>query len=98
MFERTARKSPGREALKARSKLSDEQLEGWFIMFERNPKRDALLNDFEIDRYLNRFNDAKGNGDAGATESGAERSRRPQFSRGRGSRGRGRARAQRRGT
>ncbi|KAJ2579385.1 hypothetical protein EV177_010772, partial [Coemansia sp. RSA 1804] len=34
-----SRKLPERQALKTKTGLSDEQLEGWFIMFQRNPRQ-----------------------------------------------------------
>jgi hypothetical protein len=36
VFDRSARKSAQRDALRKRTNMSDEQLEGWAIMFNRN--------------------------------------------------------------
>lgn len=43
IFARTSRKTKQREDLKARTKWSDEQLEGWRTMLERNPRKDRIL-------------------------------------------------------
>ncbi|KAJ2614292.1 hypothetical protein H4S08_001770 [Coemansia sp. RSA 1365] len=39
-----ARKSAARQALRAKTSLSDEQIEGWYIMFQRNPNRQRVLD------------------------------------------------------
>ncbi|KAJ2798327.1 hypothetical protein H4R20_004861 [Coemansia guatemalensis] len=39
-----ARKSAARQALRAKTGLSDEQIEGWYIMFQRNPNRQRVLD------------------------------------------------------
>jgi hypothetical protein len=39
VFDRQARKSTAREALKQQTQLSDEQIEGWRVLFERNVRR-----------------------------------------------------------
>lgn len=44
-FERSQRKSPGRQALKKDTKWSDEQIEGWYRMLLRSPKRFRMLED-----------------------------------------------------
>ncbi|KAI8636129.1 hypothetical protein BD408DRAFT_487096 [Parasitella parasitica] len=41
------RKSTKRAELRKRTGMSDEQLEGWAIMFKRNPRKDRIL-----DRYM----------------------------------------------
>ncbi|KAJ2386692.1 hypothetical protein GGI05_004306, partial [Coemansia sp. RSA 2603] len=38
------RKIPARQALREQTGLSDEQLEGWFIMFQRNPRKQQQLD------------------------------------------------------
>ncbi|GAN03801.1 cue domain-containing protein [Mucor ambiguus] len=43
----TARKSTKRAELRKRTGMTDEQLEGWAIMFKRNPRKDRIL-----DRYM----------------------------------------------
>ncbi|KAG9298841.1 hypothetical protein G9A89_015862 [Geosiphon pyriformis] len=49
VFERTnqVRKSKKREELRRITQMTDEQLEGWFIMFQRNPRKDRLLEKYE---------------------------------------------------
>ncbi|KAJ2841642.1 hypothetical protein IWW36_006191 [Coemansia brasiliensis] len=49
VFERNkdARKSAARQALRDTTGLSDEQLEGWFIMLQRNPHRQRVLHKYE---------------------------------------------------
>ncbi|KAJ1722841.1 hypothetical protein LPJ53_002760 [Coemansia erecta] len=39
-----SRKLPARQALRDQTGLSDEQLEGWFIMFQRNPRKQQQLD------------------------------------------------------
>ncbi|KAJ2778517.1 hypothetical protein GGI15_004157 [Coemansia interrupta] len=39
-----SRKLPARQALREQTGLSDEQLEGWFIMFQRNPRKQQQLD------------------------------------------------------
>lgn len=48
VFSRTsqARKLPQRVSLAADTKLSHEQIEGWALMLERNPKKANILQDF----------------------------------------------------
>lgn len=43
VFERSARKSAGRQDLRARTNLSDEQIEGWKAMLDREPSRARKL-------------------------------------------------------
>ncbi|KAJ1739062.1 hypothetical protein LPJ68_005005 [Coemansia sp. RSA 1086] len=47
VFERNkdARKSTARQTLRDKTGLSDEQLEGWFIMLQRNPRRQKMLQE-----------------------------------------------------
>ncbi|KAK0452426.1 hypothetical protein EV421DRAFT_1702375 [Armillaria borealis] len=49
-FDRDAntRRSKGRADLKAQTGWSDEQIEGWWIMLERNPKKDKILQKHEF--------------------------------------------------
>nr|CAG8489183.1 3767_t:CDS:10 [Entrophospora candida] len=49
VFERTkeSRKSRNREHLKKITQMTDEQIEGWYIMFQRNPRKDKLLAKYE---------------------------------------------------
>ncbi|KAJ2557349.1 hypothetical protein EV175_001395 [Coemansia sp. RSA 1933] len=42
-----SRKLPGRQALRTQTGLSDEQLEGWYIMFQRNPRQKSVLSKYE---------------------------------------------------
>ncbi|KAK0192803.1 hypothetical protein F5146DRAFT_1102590 [Armillaria mellea] len=42
------RRSKGRADLKAQTGWSDEQIEGWRIMLERNPKKDKILQKHEF--------------------------------------------------
>ncbi|KAJ1727660.1 hypothetical protein LPJ61_004458 [Coemansia biformis] len=41
-----ARKSAARQALRNKTGLSDEQLEGWYIMLQRNPGRQRILDKY----------------------------------------------------
>ena len=43
LFSREARKTPARADLRKETNCSDEQIEGWRTMFERNPKKDKIL-------------------------------------------------------
>ncbi|THH11909.1 hypothetical protein EW145_g362 [Phellinidium pouzarii] len=90
VFDRDAntRRSKARADLKARTGWGDEQIEGWSIMLERNPRKDKILQKHE-------FTGNRRNADlpvAGAShsvqhdEGGNHRGR----GRGRGGRGRGR--------
>ncbi|KAJ3408534.1 hypothetical protein HDV05_004948 [Chytridiales sp. JEL 0842] len=45
LLEASARKSPARGALKRKTGLSDEQLEGWYKMFLRDPRRQKKLQE-----------------------------------------------------
>jgi hypothetical protein len=49
-FGRTAmiRQSKGRKAVCDKLNLSHEQIEGWALMFERNPRRDAVISDYRL--------------------------------------------------
>lgn len=42
-FARSSRRSKGRNELKSKTGLSDEQIEGWARMLERNPRKDKIL-------------------------------------------------------
>ncbi|CAO3616281.1 unnamed protein product [Cunninghamella blakesleeana] len=50
VFERsgTARKSSQRETLRKRTNMSDEQLEGWASMFNRNPRKQHILDKYML--------------------------------------------------
>jgi len=50
IFARTlaVRRSKARAALLQRAEMSHEQLEGWAIMFERNPRKQRILSDFAL--------------------------------------------------
>lgn len=43
LFARTSRRTPKRETLKQQTNWTDEQLEGWRTMLERNPRKDQIL-------------------------------------------------------
>lgn len=49
-FSRTSssRSSGPRADLLSKTKLTHEQVEGWAVMLERNPKRDSVIQDFII--------------------------------------------------
>jgi len=53
IFERTAkaRQSAGRKQLCEKLKLAHEQVEGWAIMFSRNPRKETLLRDYQLINY-----------------------------------------------
>lgn len=42
------RKSAKRDALRKRTGMSDEQLEGWAIMFNRNPRKNRILDKYML--------------------------------------------------
>ncbi|KAG0241390.1 hypothetical protein BGW41_005961 [Actinomortierella wolfii] len=50
IFNRTreARKSKKRQELRQLTKMTDEQLEGWAIMFNRNPRKEDLARKYEF--------------------------------------------------
>ncbi|CAO3595449.1 unnamed protein product [Absidia cylindrospora] len=50
VFDRSSatRKSTQREALKKRTNMTDEQLEGWAIMFNRNPRKQRILDKYML--------------------------------------------------
>ena len=48
VFKKDSRKSKERQALIQKSKLSHEQLEGWYSMLMRNPHAESLLKNFEL--------------------------------------------------
>ena len=54
-FSRTSatRASKQRTELLAKTKLTHEQVEGWAVMLERNPKRANIIQDFIIWRKQN---------------------------------------------
>ncbi|PFH50856.1 hypothetical protein AMATHDRAFT_75327 [Amanita thiersii Skay4041] len=87
LFDRDAatRRSKSRAELKAQTGWGDEQIEGWRIMLERNPKlKDKMLQKHEFSGNQNRLQPTA-NENKGAN-NGSNRGR----GQGRGSRGRGR--------
>ncbi|ORZ09578.1 hypothetical protein BCR42DRAFT_494982 [Absidia repens] len=50
VFDRSSaiRKSTQRDALKKRTNMTDEQLEGWAIMFNRNPRKQRILDKYML--------------------------------------------------
>ncbi|KAG0243976.1 hypothetical protein B0O80DRAFT_495307 [Mortierella sp. GBAus27b] len=50
VFKRSAeaRRSRKRQDLRNLTKMSDEQLEGWAIMFDRNPRKDRIVQKYEF--------------------------------------------------
>ncbi|KAI3614284.1 hypothetical protein WG66_000227 [Moniliophthora roreri] len=54
LFNRDAKKSKGREELRTQTGWSDEQIEGWKIMLERDPKRrERLIQKYEFEAPQN---------------------------------------------
>ncbi|KAJ3033719.1 hypothetical protein HDV00_005869 [Rhizophlyctis rosea] len=47
IFDASKRKTGERAKLRERTGMSDEQLEGWFKMFERDPRKTRLLQKYE---------------------------------------------------
>jgi len=97
VFDRDAntRRSKARADLKARTNWSDEQLEGWRIMLDRNPKKDKILLKHEFSGNISVNNAGPSSaGHDGARSSNEQRGGR---GRGRGSGGRGRGRGGRGG-
>ncbi|KAF8639204.1 hypothetical protein AX17_001690 [Amanita inopinata Kibby_2008] len=93
LFERDAatRRSKARAELKAQTGWGDEQIEGWRIMLERNPKKDKILQKHEFSGNQNllsmRDSTPSSNNDRGG---GSDRARGRGSNRGRGRGGRGR--------
>ncbi|KAI3645418.1 hypothetical protein MP228_008346 [Amoeboaphelidium protococcarum] len=90
------RKSKERAQLRQDTKLSDEQLEGWKIMFDRHPKKQQLLDQIrhrieDVEMSERSQKDATGSFNRQDQRSSAQRFNN---SRGRGGRGRGRYRKQ----
>ncbi|KAI3632363.1 hypothetical protein MIR68_009469 [Amoeboaphelidium protococcarum] len=90
------RKSKERAQLRQDTKLSDEQLEGWKIMFDRHPKKQQLLDQIrhrieDVEMSERSQQDATGSFNRHDQRSSAQRLNN---SRGRGGRGRGRYRKQ----
>ena len=48
VFNRDQRRSKAREALRSSTNMSDEQLEGWYTMFERDPRKEQKLHAAEM--------------------------------------------------
>ncbi|ORX43722.1 hypothetical protein DM01DRAFT_1411542 [Hesseltinella vesiculosa] len=50
VFERSAnaRRSKARDALRKKTDMTDEQLEGWAIMFNRNPRKQRILDNYRL--------------------------------------------------
>ncbi|KAJ7741433.1 hypothetical protein DFH07DRAFT_870156 [Mycena maculata] len=89
LFERDAqtRRGTARADLKAQTGWTDEQLEGWKIMLERNPQKDKILQKHEFAGNQNQIiSDSHGaSSSRGGSQRGGGRGRG-----GRGGRGRGR--------
>ncbi|CAK9784332.1 hypothetical protein CC85DRAFT_327604 [Cutaneotrichosporon oleaginosum] len=66
------RRSAARADLRERTGMDDSQIEGWKIMLERNPHKDAIL---ERHQYLRPSNDATPKRDGGGGGGGGESSR-----------------------
>ncbi|OAJ41271.1 hypothetical protein BDEG_24902 [Batrachochytrium dendrobatidis JEL423] len=47
VFDRSQRKTARRAQIRSQTGMSDEQLEGWFKMLERNPRKDLVLEKHE---------------------------------------------------
>ncbi|KAF7360436.1 CUE domain-containing protein [Mycena venus] len=91
LFDRDAqtRRGKARADLKAQTGWSDEQLEGWKIMLERNPKKDKILQKHEFAGNQNEIvPEAGGESSRGGPQRGGERGRGARGARG-GGRGRG---------
>ncbi|KAJ7634761.1 hypothetical protein FB45DRAFT_790113 [Roridomyces roridus] len=84
LFDRDAqtRRGKARADLKAQTGWTDEQLEGWRIMLERDPRKDKILQKHE---FSGRQDPIIPQGEAGSSRGGSQRG----GSRGRGARGRG---------
>ncbi|KAI8972930.1 hypothetical protein BDB01DRAFT_854301 [Pilobolus umbonatus] len=48
VFNRKSRTSAHRKKLKEQTGMTDEQLEGWAIMFNRNPRKDKILEKYRL--------------------------------------------------
>ncbi|KAF5355264.1 hypothetical protein D9758_006046 [Tetrapyrgos nigripes] len=85
LFDRDAntRRSKARAELKAQTNLDDEQIEGWRIMLERNPKKEQILQKHEFS------GNKPGPIQAEQPNIGSSRGRGGHGGRGRGGRGRG---------
>ncbi|KAJ7927495.1 hypothetical protein B0H13DRAFT_2229247 [Mycena leptocephala] len=88
LFDRDAqtRRGKAREDLKAQTGWSDEQLEGWRIMLERDPKKDKILQKHEFAGNQNQIA-PEASSSTGGPQRGGGRGRG-----GRGGRGGGRGR------
>uniref|UniRef100_A0A0L0NVR8 CUE domain-containing protein n=1 Tax=Candidozyma auris TaxID=498019 RepID=A0A0L0NVR8_CANAR len=53
-FDRSGRKTKLRDEIKSVSKWSDEQIEGWFKMLKKSPKRFRLLEERFAEQFSNR--------------------------------------------
>ncbi|KAG5634354.1 hypothetical protein H0H81_002266, partial [Sphagnurus paluster] len=64
LFDRdaTTRRSKARADLKAQTRWDDEQIEGWRIMLERNPRKDKILQKHEFSGNQNQIPVAGGSG------------------------------------
>lgn len=95
LFARDAntRRSKARSELKAQTSWSDEQIEGWKIMLERNPNKNKILQKHEFSG--NKLVDFSMTGNASGSGSS---SRGGDHGRGRGGRGAGRGRGRGRGS
>ncbi|KAJ2160854.1 hypothetical protein GGF46_001911 [Coemansia sp. RSA 552] len=66
------RKSAGRQALREKTGLSDEQIEGWYIMFQKNPNRERVLDKYGEQSTLEPESKAAGNGSSGKPNYGSK--------------------------
>ncbi|KLO09861.1 hypothetical protein SCHPADRAFT_943333 [Schizopora paradoxa] len=92
VFDRDAdtRRSKARADLKAQTGWADEQIEGWRVMLERNPKKDKILQKHEFAGNRPLEQEASGSGSGGqGSSSDAPRGRGRGGFRGRGRGGRG---------
>ncbi|KAJ2857744.1 hypothetical protein GGI22_003442 [Coemansia erecta] len=56
---KASRNMPERQALRTKTGLSDEQLEGWYIMFQRNPRqKNVLISKYGFPGNQNRISTA----------------------------------------
>ena len=85
---KSRRSTEPREKLKRRTGMTDEQIEGWKVMFDRNPDRRRIVEEFELmpKQHLNRqlFKAAAARGQA-KPRGAAQRGRGGRGGRGRGS-------------
>jgi hypothetical protein len=56
IFDRSSRKTRERQQLCAQLALTDEQLEGWYAVMQRHPRRQALLEQYDPERNPSALN------------------------------------------